>query len=92
MGLKECDVISYRNADTEVKLVETGLQEMFYKFKRSLKSFERTVECQLVLRLAPPVFSDPFPVLVHFLSHPDYSAQYAAMRYGETYASVNTAV
>lgn len=40
-----------------------------------------TVEWQIILRWAPPVFSDPFSVLIHFLSHPDYSSKYAVIKF-----------
>lgn len=83
-------------------LLGPGTAEFYFflypDFKNSFVknvSLELTVEWQIILGRAPPILSDPFPVFIHFLSHPNYSAKYAVKGYSKgytCYTSVYTAV
>ncbi len=60
-----------------------------------MQDFELTVQWQIILRRAPPILSNPFPVFINFLRYSDYSAKYAVMgcrRRHTCYTGVHTAV
>lgn len=65
-----------------IKSAKMGLQSLLLQLLDSthVRKLQPTIEWQIILGRASPVLSDPFSVLINFLSHTDYPAKYTAIK------------